>query len=77
MTEETKQIRRAAGQVEWPLLAMTVEECANALRVHPRTILDLLREGKFPGRKVGNGWRIEPDAVKRWLDTFENTEPNQ
>lgn len=77
MTDTPKQTkeRRTVEQVEWPLLAMTVEETAAALRVHPRTILDLLRDGRFPGRKVGNGWRINPDAVKKWLSVFENVAP--
>lgn len=72
---DEKQGRRTVEQVKWPLVGMTVEETAEALRVHPRTIMDMLRDGRFPGRKVGNGWRIDPDAVKRWLGAFENVEP--
>ncbi|SBV92467.1 hypothetical protein KL86DPRO_10368 [uncultured delta proteobacterium] len=41
-------------------------ENAYGLR-HPTTIRALIKEGSFPARKVGVGWRIEPEAVKRWL----------
>lgn len=76
MSDESteKRGRRAVEQVKWPLVGMTVDEAAEALRVHPRTVLDMLRDGRFPGRKVGNGWRIDPEAVKRWLDAFEKEE---
>lgn len=51
----------------WPLIGMTVEEAAEALRVDPKTVRTIIREGSLPARKVGVGWRIDPDAVKAWL----------
>ena len=65
--------RRTIEATTWPLIGMTLEETANALRVNQRTIQDLLSAGKFPGRKVGNGWRISPQAVEAWLDAYEKT----
>lgn len=59
--------RRTVERTAWPIIGMTLEETAEALRVNPRTIQDLLSAGKFPGRKVGNGWRISPAAVEAWL----------
>lgn len=56
-----------ADPLDWPPIGMTVEEAAKALRVHPRTVLDLIRRGDFPARKVGVGWRISPAAVEAWL----------
>ena len=56
-----------AEKAEWPLIGMTAEEAAEALRVDRKTIFKLLQQGDFPARKVGVGWRIDPDAVKRWL----------
>lgn len=54
---------------EWPVLGMTLEETATALRVDRKTVLWLLKNTDFPGRKMGGkAWRIDPDAVKRWLD---------
>lgn len=78
--------RRTVEKQAWPTIGMTVEETADALRVNVRTILDLLNAGKFPGRKVGNGWRISPASVDAWLasgmgekmgrarDAIQNTE---
>lgn len=57
----------STDRVEWPLIGMTLDEAAAALRVNARTLSDMLNQGAFPGRKVGVSWRIEPDAVKAWL----------
>ena len=48
------------------MIGMTVEECADALRVDRKTIFKALQEG-LPARKVGVGWRISPAAVEAWL----------
>ena len=53
---------------DWPIIGMTLEETAAALRVNPRTVQDMILRGDFPDRKVGVGWRISPDAVNRWLE---------
>ena len=54
-------------KIEWPAIGMTLEETAAALRVNARTVQDMILRGDFPARKVGVGWRIDPDAVKAWL----------
>lgn len=56
-----------AEKIEWPPIGMTLEEAAASLRVNPRTLHEFIRRGDFSARKVGVGWRIEPDAVKAWL----------
>ena len=53
-------------EIEWPLIGMTVDEAAKALRVDRKTVLKAIQDG-LPARKVGVGWRIDPEAVKRWL----------
>ena len=53
--------------VDWSPIGMTLEEAADALRVDSKTLRRLIKEEGFPARKVGVGWRIDPDAVKRWL----------
>ena len=52
---------------DWPLVGMTVDETAAALRVDRKTVLKAIQEGGLPARKVGVGWRIDHDAVKQWL----------
>lgn len=57
----------------WPILGMTVDEAAKVLRVNERTIRDMISaRPDFPARlmggKGGKSWRIDYDALKRWLD---------
>lgn len=51
----------------WPLIGMTLDEAADALRVNTKTLRMLIKEGDFPARKVGKGFRVDPAAVKEWL----------
>ncbi len=37
---------------------LTAEEAAAYLRVNKETVLRRLRDGRLPGGKVGNQWRI-------------------
>jgi len=63
-----------AQEAEWPLVGMTVEEAAQALRVSARTVQDMLAAGRLPGRLIGNKWRISPKALNNFLDTYEHDE---
>ena len=54
-------------KTEWPLIGMTLDEAAEALRVDRRTVQKAILDGGLPARKVGVGWRIDPEAVKAWL----------
>jgi excisionase family DNA binding protein len=48
-------------------LAYTVDEVATALRVSPRTIRNLLREGELVRRKVGSRTIIPRTSVEAFL----------
>ena len=50
-----------------PLIGLTTEETAQALRVSVRTVRDLVARGELPARMVGNKWRISPKALDEWL----------
>lgn len=56
----------------WGIIGMTIPECAQALRIHERTLRDMIASRPdFPARKMGKsgkGWRIDVDALKKWLD---------
>ena len=54
-------------QTSWPLIGMTLDEAAEALRVDAKTLRGLIKQGDFPARKVGKGYRIDQEAVRRWL----------
>ncbi len=53
----------------WPLVGMTLEEAAQALRITRRTMFTLIKEQGLPARRVGKGWRVDPDALKKWIST--------
>ena len=62
----------AIEQKEWPTLGMTLDEACTALRCDRKTLIWMLKNTDFPGRKLGGkAWRIDPDAVKRWMDSRE------
>ncbi|MCR5259216.1 MAG: helix-turn-helix domain-containing protein [Desulfovibrio sp.] len=48
---------------------MTLEEAAQALRITRRTMFTLIKEQGLPARRVGKGWRVDPDALKKWIST--------
>ena len=45
----------------------TVEEVAEALRLHPYTIRRLCREGRIPGVKFGRQWRFEKKQLEELI----------
>jgi len=45
----------------------TVEQVAEQLKVHPRTVYRLLEAGELRGVKVGRQWRITLDALNTFL----------
>ena len=81
LPDEEKQAPKKKGVVvsgtqdpDWPLVGMTVEEAAKALRVSARTVQDMLAAGRLPGRLIGNKWRISPKALNSFLDSYEHEE---
>lgn len=55
-----------------PVIGLTVEEAAQALRVSPRAVQDMLADGRLPGRLVANKWRLSPNALDAFLATYEH-----
>ncbi len=44
----------------------TVDEVAQALKLHPYTIRRLSREEKIPAFKFGGQWRFRKDEIDAW-----------
>ena len=44
----------------------TVDEVADALKLHPYTIRRLSREKKIPSFKAGGQWRYRIDDIEKW-----------
>jgi excisionase family DNA binding protein len=46
---------------------LTVQEVADHLRVHVKTVLKLISDGKLRAVSIGRRWRIKPDDVRAYL----------
>jgi len=42
---------------------LTATEAAERLRLHPKTVVRMARDGRLPAVKVGTGWRFHPDRL--------------
>ncbi len=49
---------------------MTVNEIAETLKVHPRTVKRWITEGQISAFKLGDraGWRVEEEALQAFLE---------
>jgi excisionase family DNA binding protein len=56
----------------------TVEEVAEALKLHPYTIRRLSRERKIPAFKFGGQWRFRKDEIDAWSTaSVKNKKPDK
>jgi len=46
---------------------VTFQEAAGLLRISRPTLLELLKRGVIPARKVGRCWRFHRDALLAWV----------
>lgn len=46
-----------------------VEEVANILNVHTRTVRRYIKEGKMEAKKVGGQWRVTKENLESFMDT--------
>jgi excisionase family DNA binding protein len=44
------------------------DEAAALLKIHPKTLQRLARNGEICGKKVGKLWRFRVSALNEWLD---------
>lgn len=56
---------------------LTTEQAAALLGLSPYTVREFAREGKIPGRKVGQTWRFSRDGLIRWLETPNAHKPGR
>lgn len=47
---------------------LTVDQAAERLQVHPRTVRRLLVSGELPGNRIGRQWRISPSALQSYVE---------
>ena len=53
-----------------PLLS--VDEAANRLRIHSKTLQRFAREGRVPCVRMGKYWRFRLSALDRWVTAQQN-----
>lgn len=46
---------------------LTLDEAADYLRVHPRTLRTKASSGAIPGAKIGKVWRFHRGQLETWL----------
>jgi len=46
----------------------TVDQIADLLHIHPKTIQRYIREGKLPARKIGKSWRVSGHDLSRFTE---------
>ena len=46
---------------------MTIQEAANFLRCHPRTLQKMAIRGEIPAKKVGSLWRFSRERLHEWM----------
>ena len=51
--------------------AMTLDEVAVYLRVHPSTVYRLLKQKQIPAFKMGSDWRFNLEAIDQWCSRKE------
>lgn len=51
---------------------LTPAEAAERLRLHPKTVVRMARDGRLPATKIGTGWRFDPTRL-----AFEPRKPTQ
>ncbi len=50
------------------LMRRTVVEVAKYLSLHPSTIYRMARKGKIPVFKIGTDYRVDRDAIEKWMN---------
>ena len=65
---------QAVPPAEWPpLIGLTVDEAAAALRTDDKTVRKLIQQpGGIPARIVGRAYRIDPGALRAWVASGED-----
>lgn len=55
------------GNKAMPKEILTIEEAASFLQIGKRSLYNLVKEGKVPGKKILNKWRFERESLKAWV----------
>jgi excisionase family DNA binding protein len=56
------------------MMIYTIQELADAWRVHHSAIRRLIKNGSLKAFRVGNQWRIPEESVKAYIDNHHTHE---
>ena len=56
---------------------LTPEMVSEILKITTRQVLQMARQGKIPGIKVGKFWRFSEDSLKDWIQGWGWEQGNQ
>ena len=48
------------------------EEAANLLGIHGKTLQQMARDGRVPGKRIGRFWRFRKSELDTWLRASVN-----
>jgi excisionase family DNA binding protein len=65
--DEVYELSSAIRKREFEPLLDT-EEAAALLKIHPKTLQRLARNGEIAGIQIGRLWRFRASALNRWLE---------
>ena len=55
-------------KMQYMVKLLTPDEVAGGLQCSTKTVLKLARAGTLPSIRVGDLWRFDPDAIRRWIE---------
>jgi len=47
---------------------MSEKQAGEMLRLHPKTVQRLARQGELPAIRIGRYWRFRATALNEWID---------
>jgi len=53
---------------------LDVAQAAEALGLSSRIVVNLVRTGELPGRKIGRFWRFHRSVIREWLSQPDTTD---
>lgn len=64
-------IKRQKGALSVSEKYLTVQEAAQILNIHPRTVTKFLTSGQLRGAKLGRIWRLDEKDVRAFFETVK------
>ncbi|MGO8717980.1 MAG: helix-turn-helix domain-containing protein [Acidobacteriaceae bacterium] len=55
-------------KMQYMIKLLTPDEVAGGLQCSTKTVFKLARAGTLPSIRVGDLWRFDPDAIRRWIE---------